>query len=164
MMADNNLDDNEINALMVAYAESKDSNINPNSQSKIFKFLILFINTYVFFVLALYGLFRSNLIQAVDPTLIDTNTSILLDGRAQIFFWMIILMNISVYFNIGFRLLCIISVVSLLNTTLDYLVLIPGVFSFYERPYFSVYIASRPLLIFAIAWAGFSYKDGISSN
>ncbi len=164
MMANNKLDDNEINALMVAYAESKDSNINPDRQSKIFKFLILFINLYVFFVLALYVLFRSNLIQAVDTALIDTDTSVLLDGRAHTFFWIIMLMNISVYFNIGFRLLCIIAVVSLLNTTLDYLVLIPGVFSFYERPYFSVLFASRPLLIFAIAWVGFSYKDGISGD
>lgn len=48
MMADNKLDDNEIHALMVAYAESKDSNIGPGSQSKIFKFLIVFINLYVF--------------------------------------------------------------------------------------------------------------------
>lgn len=104
------------------------------------------------------------MIQSVDPALIDTDSSILFYGRAQIFFWMIILMNISVYFNVGFRLLCVISVVSLFNTTLDYFILIPGVFSFYERPYFSIYIASRPLLIFAIVWLGFSYKDGISSN
>ena len=38
MMADNKLDDNEIHALMVAHAESKDFNISPGSQSKILNF------------------------------------------------------------------------------------------------------------------------------
>ena len=70
-----------------------------------------------------------------------------------------ILPNVGAYFNFVFKVICLIALVYLLNTTVDNAVLFTGLISLDDRPYFSVFILSRPLFFVALAWMGLAYKD-----
>ena len=59
----------------------------------------------------------------------------------------------------GFRIISLIAIVYLLNTTVDNAVIFSGLVSFADRAYFSALIVSRPIIIIAIAWMGLSYKN-----
>ena len=158
-VADKKLNDIEIGAILDAFVESRDVTVASINQSRTFKFLIVFINFYVLGFIIIYYFFRYNLLQAVDNGLMTEEFFIVFDGRAQIMFWSLVFINMGAYFNIGFRIISLIAIVYLLNTTVDNAVIFSGLVSFADRPYFSAFIVSRPIIIIAIAWMGLSYKN-----
>ena len=104
------------------------------------------------------------MLQAVDNGLMTEDFFIVFDGRAQIMFWSLVFINMGAYFNIGFRIISLIAIVYLLNTTVDNAVIFSGLVSFADRPYFSAFIVSRPIIIIAIAWMGLSHKNGLEGD
>ena len=79
-------------------------------------------------------------------------------------FWLLVLMNMSAYFNIAFKIMCLIAVIIMLNATVDNLVLLNGLVSFEERPYLTLFIISRPLFLVAIIWMGIVYNSALADD
>ena len=163
-MVDKKINDTEIGAILDAFSENRDLRVRPESQSRTFKTLIAFVNMYVFGFLILYFLLNSNLLDAFDDNMLAEDFITVFNGRAQIMFWLLFLINVGAYFNFGFKLLSMIAFISLLNSTIDNIVLFFELVSFSDRPYFSVFIATRPLLVIAVAWMGLSYQEQIGDN
>jgi hypothetical protein len=113
-MADNKVSDIEMSAILAAFAESREVKANLIYQSKTFMALIIFGNIYVFTSLVIYYLFGSNIHASLDA-----DFTFVFDGRANVMFWLVVSMKIAAYFNVGFKALCLISLVYTLNTTID---------------------------------------------
>ena len=107
----------------------------------------------------IYILLKNKLLQPLDANGLMTEDFLtVFDGRANIMFWLLVLMNMGAYFNIGFKIMCLISIIYLLNATVDNFVIFAGLVSFDDRPYLSAFIFSRPLLLCAIIWMGYSLQ------
>ena len=163
-MVDKKINDTEIGAILDAFSENRDVRVPPKNQSRTFKILIVFVNIYVFGFLIIYSLLNLNLLDALDENMMAEEFLTVFNGRAHIMFWLLLLINIGAYFNFGFKLLSLIAFISLLNSTLDIIVLFSDLISFSDRPYFSVFAVSRPLLVVAVAWMGLSYQEQIGDN
>ena len=163
-MVDRKLDDTEIGAILEAFSESREARAHVTNQSTTFKILLAFCNIYVLGFLVIYILFKNNLLQPLDANLITEDFLTVFDGRANIMFWLLVLMNMGAYFNIGFKIMCLISIIYMLNATVDNFVIFSGLVSFDELPYLSAFIFSRPLLFVAIIWMGIIYDDALADN
>lgn len=158
-MVDKKINDTEIGAILEAFSESRAFKVSPKNQSVTFKSLMILANLYVCLFIIIYLFFRGNLLEAVDENLMSEDFLAMFDGRAQIMFWLMIFMNIAIYFDFGVKIICLISFIYLLNSTVDTVVLFADLINFSERPYFSVFIVTRPLLIVTVAWIGLSHKS-----
>jgi hypothetical protein len=163
-MEDKKVTDMEMSAILEAFAQSRDEKAVSIRQSKTFKALIIFCNIYVLSFIFIYFMLWNKMLVAVDPNLLSTDILTIFNGRANIMFWLLILMNIGAYFNFAFKILCLIALVYLLNSTIDNAVLFSGLFSVDDRPYFSVFIMSRPMFFVALAWMGLSYSDSLEGD
>lgn len=73
-------------------------------------------------------------------------------------------MNMSAYFNIAFKIMCLISIIVMLNATVDNLVLFTGLVSFEDRPYLTIFIIPRPLFLGEIIWMGIFYNSALADD
>ena len=165
-MADNKVSDIEMSAILAAFAESREVKANLIYQSKTFMALIIFCNIYVFTSLVIYYLFGSN-IHASGSNIrasLGADFRFVFDGRANVMFWLVVSMNISAYFNVGFKALCLISLVYTLNATIDNVVLFSGLLDFDDHSYFSMFIISRPIMFVVLAWMALSFRDSLESD
>jgi hypothetical protein len=140
-MADNKVTDIEMSAILAAFAESREIKANSIHQSKIFMALIIFCNIYVSTSLVIYYLFGSTIHASLNADFIA--------------------MNISAYFNVGFKALCLISLVYTLNSTIDNVVLFTGLLDFGDHSYFSIFVISRPIMFVVLAWMALSFRDSL---
>ena len=163
-MVDKKLNDTEIGAILEAFAESRDVKPRLENQSTTFRILLVFGNIYVLGFSIIYILLKNKLLQPLDAGLINEDFLTVFDGRANIMFWLLVLMNMGAYFNIGFKIMCLISIIYLLNATIDNSVVFAGLVNLDDRPYLSVFIFSRPLFFVSIIWAGIVYDDAIADN
>jgi hypothetical protein len=158
-MADNKVTDIEMSAILAAFAESREIKTNSIHQSKIFMALIIFCNIYVLTSLVIYYLFGSNIHASLDADFI-----VVFDGRATVMFWLVVSMNIAAYFNVGFKALCLISLVYTLNSTIDNAVIFSRLLDFDDNAYFSIFVISRPIMFVVLAWMGLIFRDSLEGN
>ena len=163
-MVDRKLNDTEIGAILEAFSESREGKVRVKNQSTTLKILLAFSNVYVLGFSIIYILLKHNLLQPLDADLINEDFLTVFDGRANIMFWLLVLMNLGAYFNIGFKIICLISIIYILNATVDNFVIFAGLVSFADRPYLSAFIFSRPLFFAAIIWMGIVYDDAFKDN
>ena len=163
-MVDRKLNDTEIGAILEAFSESREAKARLTNQSTTFKLTITVLNFYALVFIILYFLLKYNFLETFDIRLKSEHVYTIFDGRAEIMFWLLVLMNIGAYFNIGFKIMCLISIIYMLNATVDNFVIFSGLVSFDERPYLSAFIFSRPLLFVAIIWMGIIYDDALADN
>ncbi len=163
-MVDRKLDDTEIGAILEAFSESREAKARLTNQSTTFKLLLAFGNIYVLGFSIIYILLKNNLLQPLDANLITEDFLTVFDGRANIMFWLLVLMNMGAYFNIGFKIMCLISIIYLLNATVDNFVVFAGLVNLDDRPYLSVFIFSRPLLFVSIIWMAIVHDDAIADD
>ena len=163
-MVDKKLNDTEIGAILEAFSESRDVKPRLKNQSTTFRILLVFGNIYVLGFSIIYILLKNKLLQPLDAGLINEDFLTVFDGRANIMFWLLVLMNMGAYFNIGFKIMCLISIIYMLNATVDNFVIFAGLVSLDDRPYISIFIFSRPLLFMAIIWMGVIYNDALADN
>ena len=163
-MVGRKLDDTEIGAILEAFSESREAKARVTNQTTTFRIILACSNIYVLGFLVIYILFKNNLLQPLDANLITEDFLTVFDGRANIMFWLLVLMNMGAYFNIGFKIMCLISIIYLLNGTVDNFVVFAGLVNFDDRPYLSVFIFSRPLFFVSIIWAGIVYDDAIADD
>ena len=163
-MADKKINTTEINAILEVFAESREVKANIIKQSKTFKTLLLLCNAYVVVFLVIYYFLNSNLLNAVDADLISEDFLTVFNGRANVMFWLFLGINIAAYFNLGFKVMCLIALVFMLNTTVDNFIIFSGLISLNDRPYLSVFVISRPLFFVWLAWLALSFKDTLDGN
>jgi hypothetical protein len=133
-MADKKINTTEINAILEVFAESREVKANIIKQSKTFKTLLLLCNTYVVVFLGIYYFLNSNLLNAVDAALISEDFLTVFNGRANVMFWLFLAINLAAYFNLGFKVMCLIALVFMLNTTVDNFIIFSGLISLNDRP------------------------------
>ena len=163
-MADKKINTTEINAILEVFAESREIKANIIKQSKTFKTLLLLCNAYVVVFLVIYYFLNSNLLYAVDADLINGDFLTVFNGRANVMFWLFLGINMAAYFNLGFKVMCLIALVFMLNTTVDNFIIFYGLISLNDRPYLSVFVISRPLFFVGLAWLALSFKDTLDGN
>ena len=163
-MADKKINTTEINAILEVFAESREVKANIIKQSKTFKTLLLLCNAYVAVFLVIYYFLNSNLLYAVDAALISEDFLTVFNGRANVMFWLFLAINLAAYFNLGFKVMCLIALVFMLNTTVDNFIIFSGLISLNDRPYLSVFVISRPLFFVGLAWLALSFKDTLDGN
>jgi len=163
-MADKKINTTEINAILEVFAESREIKANIIKQSKTFKALLLLCNAYVVVFLVIYYFLNSNLLYAVDADLINGDFLTVFNGRANVMFWLFLGINMAAYFNLGFKVMCLIALVFMLNTTVDNVIIFSELISLDDRPYLTIFIVSRPLVFVALAWLALSFKDTFDGN
>jgi hypothetical protein len=163
-MVGRNLDDTEIGAILEAFSESREAKARVTNQTTTFRIILACSNIYVLGFLVIYILFKNNLLQPLDANLITEDFLTVFDGRANIMFWLLVLMNMSAYFNIAFKIMCLIAVIVMLNATVDNLVLFATLVNFDDRPYLSAFLLSRPLFLVAIIWMGIVFDAAPADN
>ena len=163
-MVGRKLDDTEIGAILEAFSESREAKARVTKQTTTFRILLACSNVYVSAFLIIYTFFEINLLQPLEAGLINEDFLTVLDGRANIMFWLLVLMNMSAYFNIAFKIMCLIAVIVMLNATVDNLVLFATLVNFDDRPYLSAFLLSRPLFLVAIIWMGIVFDAAPADN
>jgi hypothetical protein len=163
-MVGGKLVDTEIGAILEAFSESREAKARVTNQTTTFRIILACSNIYVLGFLVIYILFKNNLLQPLDANLITEDFLTVFDGRANIMFWLLVLMNMSAYFNIAFKIMCLIAVIVMLNATVDNLVLFTRLVIFEERPYLTLFIISRPLFLVAIIWMGIVYNSALADD
>jgi len=163
-MADKKINTTEINAILEVFAESREIKANIIKQSKTFKALLLLCNAYVVVFLVIYYFLNSNLLYAVDADLINGDFLTVFNGRANVMFWLFLGINMAAYFNLGFKVMCLIALVFMLNTTVDNVIIFSELISLDDRPYLTIFIVSRPLVFVALAWLALSFKATFDGN
>jgi hypothetical protein len=163
-MADKKINTTEINAILEVFAESREIKANIIKQSKTFKALLLLCNAYVVVFLVIYYFLNSNLLYAVDADLINGDFLTVFNGRANVMFWLFLGINMAAYFNLGFKVICLIALVFMLNTTVDNVIIFSELISLDDRPYLTIFIVSRPLFFVALAWLALSFKATFDGN
>ena len=156
-MNNKKLDVEEINALLESFSELRVTADNVQ-QNRIFKSVLIFINIYVLLFITTFILLQQNIIAAFNEELLADYFDVFY-GRSYANMWFLASLNITVYFNLGVRILLSGYLIWSLNSAIDNLVLFSGSFDASQAPYLFVYIATSPLLIFALIAALFLHKS-----
>lgn len=157
-MSPNKLTNEEMGALLGAFADIRQDLSGAVNQTALFKACLLFSNVCVVLFTVFYILLRENIITASSPQLLGEGFLAAFGGKSFVMFWLLAGVNMSLYFNIGFRIVCLCGVIYILNGVVDGLVLFHDRISFSEAPYFSIFMATSASLIFAMAVMAYSYK------
>jgi hypothetical protein len=157
-MSPNKLTNEEMGALLGAFADMHQDLSGTVNQTVLFKACLIFSNVCVVLFTVLYILLRENIITASSPQLLGEGFLTAFGGKIFVMFWLLAGVNMSLYFNVGFRILCLCGVIYLLNGVVDGLVLFHDIIYFSEAPYFLMFMATSTSLIFAMAVMAFSYK------
>lgn len=130
-------------------------------QSLTFKVLLGIINLYILIGFLLYLLVKGSLVDGVNTDFLDQGYLSILNTRATVVLVFLMIMNMSAYYNYGFKYLSIILFVYVLNGAIDTTILFSGFSQIAERPYFSVFQLSRPLFLICLIWIAIVHKGKI---
>ena len=131
------------------------------AQSLTFKILLGFINLYILLGFLLYLLVKGSLINGINTDFLDQGYLSVLNTRATVVLVFLMIINISAYYNYGFKYLSIILFIYMLNSAIDIAILFSDFSQIAERPYFSVFQMSRPLFLIFLIWISIVHKDNI---
>jgi hypothetical protein len=145
-------------------ASDEDSNDkNYVVQSSTFKLIFSFINLYALILMALFFMVKGNLVEGINNNFLETGFSSVLNARAILLLLLLIFLNISAYFNYGFKYVCLILLAYMINSAIDNAVLFSGFLHLTDRPYFSAFNVTRPLFVIALFWVLLVHKDNKKS-
>jgi len=145
----------------------------PNSQSKgkdhivqssTFRLILSFINLYALITIALFFLVKGNLVGGVNTNFIEQGFLYVLNARAVILLLLLIFLNMSAYYNYGFKYACLVLIVYMLNSAIDNAVLFSGFMHLTDRPYLSAFTITRPLFIISLFWVMIIHKYKFKSD
>ena len=128
-------------------------------QSSTFKLIFSFINLYALILMALFFMVKGNLVEGINNNFLETGFSSVLNARAILLLLLLIFLNISAYFNYGFKYVCLILLAYMINSAIDNAVLFSGFLHLTDRPYLSAFNVTRPLFVIALFWVMIIHKD-----
>ena len=130
-------------------------------QSLTFKVLLGVINLYILLGFLLYLLVKGSLINGINTDFLDQGYLSILNTRATVVLVFLMIINISAYYNYGFKYLSTILFIYMLNSAIDTAILFSDFSQIAKRPYFSVFQLSRPLFLICLIWISIVHKDKI---
>ena len=134
-------------------------------QSSTFRLILSFINLYALITIALFFLVKGNLVGGVNTNFLEQGGFLyVLNARAIILLLLLIFLNVSAYYNYGFKYACLVLIVYMLNSAIDNAVLYSGFMHLTDRPYLSAFAITRPLFIIALFWAMVIHKYKFKSD
>lgn len=158
-MSPNKLTNEEMGALLGAFSDMRKESSAEVVQTTLFKACLIFCNIYIILTSILYILLRQNIIVTLNPELLSEILLTAFSGKAAVLFWFLAGVNMSLYFDVGFRIVSLCGIIYILNSVADGLVLYHEMTSFSAAPYFSLLIATGPVLAGALAVMVLSYKS-----
>ena len=134
-------------------------------QSSSFRLIFSFINLYALITIALFFLVKGNLVGGVNTNFIEQGGFLyVLNARAIILLLLLIFLNLSAYYNYGFKYACLVLIVYMLNSAIDNAVLYSGFMHLADRPYLSAFAITRPLFIISLFWVMIINKNKFKSD
>jgi hypothetical protein len=134
-------------------------------QSSTFRLILSFINLYALITIALFFLVKGNLVGGVNTNFIEQEGFLyVLNARAIILLTLLIFLNASAYYNYGFKYVCLVLIVYMLNSVVDNAVLFSGFMHLADRPYLSAFTITRPLFIISLFWILIIHKYKFKSD
>ncbi len=130
-------------------------------QSLTFKVLLGVINLYILLGFLLYLLVKGSLINGINTDFLDQGYLSILNTRATVVLVFLMIINISAYYNYGFKYLSTILFIYMLNSAIDTAILFSDFSKIAERPYFSVFQLSRPVFLICLILIAIVHKDKI---
>ena len=73
--------------------------------------------------MALFFIIKGNLVEGINNNFLETGFSSVLNARAILLLLLLISLNISAYFNYGFKYVCLILLAYMINSAIDNAVL-----------------------------------------
>ena len=131
------------------------------AQSSTYKILLGFINLYVLLGFVLFLLVKGNLINGINTNFLDQGYFSILNTRATAVLVFLMIMNISAYYNYGFKYFSLILCAYMLNSAIDITILFSESTKMAERPYFWVFQLSKPLFVICLIWIVIVHKNKI---
>ena len=142
-------------------SKGKDHNV----QSSSFRLIFSFINLYALITIALFFLVKGNLVGGVNTNFLEQGGFLyVLNARAIILLLLLIFLNVSAYYNYGFKYACLVLIVYMLNSAIDNAVLYSGFMHLTDRPYLSAFAITRPLFIISLFWVMIIHKYKFKSD
>ncbi len=163
-MSKNKVTEEEVNALLEAFNDIRESRTSGTAQSIKFKISLAFLNIYAILFVLLYILLKERLLNVSNQDLLNESFLAVFNGRAYVIFWLLAAMNISLYFNLGFRIVAVCCLVYVSNSTIDIFFVFSNMLNFSESPYFSLFLLTRPVFIVAIIFSIISYRSEIQDS
>ena len=134
-------------------------------QSSSFRLIFSFINLYALITIALFFLVKGNLVGGVNTNFLEQGGFLyVLNARAIILLLLLIFLNVSAYYNYGFKYACLVLIVYMLNSAIDNAVLFSGFMHLTDRPYLSAFTITRPLFIISLFWVMIIHKNKFKSD
>jgi len=158
-MENKNINDLELSTILGTASDEWSNDKNNVVQSSTFRLILSFINLYALILIALFFMVKGNLVLGINNNFLETGFSSVLNSRALLIFLLLISLNISVYFNVGFKYICLIMMVYMINSAIDNAVLFSSFMHLTDRPYISAFHVTRPLFIIALLWVFIIHKD-----
>ncbi|MDB3902883.1 hypothetical protein OAV18_00635 [Amylibacter sp.] len=158
-MKNKNTNNLEFSTMLGNVSDKNSNGKNYIVQSSTFKLIFSFINLYALILILLFFIVKGNLVGGIDNNFLNTGFLSVLNARAILLFLLLISLNISAYFNYGFKYVCLILLAYMINSAIDNAVLFSGFMHITDRPYFSAFSATRPLFIIALFWVLLIHKD-----
>ncbi|MDC0581514.1 hypothetical protein OAO54_05615 [Amylibacter sp.] len=158
-MENKNTNNLEFSTILGNVSDKNSNGKNYIFQSSTFRLIFSFINLYALILILLFFIVKGNLVGGIDNNFLNTGFSSVLNARAILLLLLLISLNISAYFNYGFKYVCLILLAYMINSAIDNAVLFSGFMHITDRPYFSAFSATRPLFIIALFWVLLIHKD-----
>ena len=134
-------------------------------QSSSFRLIFSFINLYALITIALFFLVKGNLVGGVNTNFLEEEGFLyVLNARAIILLLLLIFLNVSAYYNYGFKYACLVLIVYMLNSAIDNAVLYSGFMHLADRPYLSAFAITRPIFIISLFWVMIIHKYKFKSD
>lgn len=158
-MKNKNTNNLEFSTILGNVSDKNSNGKNYIFQSSTFRLIFSFINLYALILILLFFIVKGNLVGGIDNNFLNTGFLSVLNARAILLLLLLISLNISAYFNYGFKYVCLILLAYMINSAIDNAVLFSGFMHITDRPYFSAFSATRPLFIIALFWVLIIHKD-----
>ena len=158
-MKNKNTNNLEFSTILGNVSDKNSNGKNYIFQSSTFRLIFSFINLYALILILLFFIVKGNLVGGIDNNFLNTGFLSVLNARAILLFLLLISLNISAYFNYGFKYVCLILLAYMINSAIDNAVLFSGFMHITDRPYLSAFTITRPLFIISLFWVMIIHKD-----
>ena len=158
-MVDKNKNNPEITNILAGFLEQQSKVKDFTIQSSKFRIIFCFVNLYALLLGIVYFLVKGDLVEGVNTDFVNEVFLTVLNGRTSVFFLLFVALNLSAYYNSGFKIVCLSTVVYMVNSAIDNTVLFSGLSNLIDRPYFSAFIITRPLFVTALVGLFILHKD-----
>lgn len=157
-MDKNKITDEELSALLGVFSDMREARSDRTAQTFAFKLCIIFINIYIITFLALYTMIRVGVIATPDHEISHEIIRSIFDGKANIAFWLLASINVSLYFNLGFRITALCSLIYTVNSFFDSIIMFSDLINSSNAPYLTALIFTNPIYTFILGLSIFLHR------